>query len=162
MAGIEGLLKSRYLAFLFRLILGVVFVYASLDKIAHPDDFAKIVYNYHFLPGQVINLFAIILPWVELLTGLALILGIFVESAALIIGTLLFVFVIGLVTAVLRNLDISCGCFSTKPSSDRVVWDTVIRDLVLLILVVQVYYGHGGFGSLGNLLYGMKLKSTQT
>ena len=152
MTVLKGFLKSKHLAFLFRLVLGVVFVYASLDKIGHPADFARIVYNYHFLPGSVINVFAIILPWVELLTGMALILGLFVESAALIIGTVLVVFIIALSSAVIRDLDISCGCFSTKPSSEKVVWDTIIRDLLLLILVVQVYYGYGGWGTVGKLL----------
>src|SRR4030066_939806 len=100
----KNLLKSKYLAFLFRLILGCVFVYASFDKIAHPADFAKIIYNYHFLPGSVINLFAIILPWVELMAGMALILGIFVEAAALMIGFLLVIFTGALGSAGVRGL----------------------------------------------------------
>src|SRR4030067_216494 len=152
MTVLKSFLKSKHLAFLFRLILGGVFVYASLDKIAHPGEFAKIVYYYHFLPGSAINVFAIILPWVELLAGMALILGLFVESAALIIGTILVMFIIALSSAMIRDLDISCGCFSTKPSSEKVVWDTIIRDLLLLILVVQVYYGYGGGGSVEKLL----------
>jgi uncharacterized membrane protein YphA (DoxX/SURF4 family) len=148
----KNFLKSKYLSFLFRLILGCVFVYASFDKIAHPADFARIVYNYHFLPGSVINLFAIILPWVELLTGMALILGLFVEAASAIIGGLLIIFIVGLGNAVIRGLDISCGCFSTAPSSEKIVWDTIIRDLIFLVLVVQVYYGYGGFGSVEKVL----------
>ena len=148
----KNLLKRKYLSFLFRLILGCVFVYASFDKIGHPADFAKIIYNYHFLPGSVINLFAIILPWVELLAGMALILGIFTEAAALMIGFLLVNFTVALGSAVIRGLDISCGCFSTTPSSEKIVWDTIIRDLIMLVLVVQVYYGYGGFGSVGRLL----------
>lgn len=144
----KKLLKSKYLSFLFRLILGCVFVYASFDKIAHPADFARIVYNYHFLPTSTINLFAIILPWIELISGMALILGLFVESASLLIGLLLGVFIVALSSAVIRGLDISCGCFSTASSSEKVVWDTIIRDLIMLMLVVQVYYGYGGFASL--------------
>ena len=152
----KNLLKSKYLAFLFRLILGCVFVYASFDKIAHPADFARIIYNYHFLPTSAINLFAVILPWIELMSGMALILGLFVESAALLIGILLGIFIVALSSAVIRGLDISCGCFSTASSSDKVVWDTIIRDLIMLMLVVQVYYGYGGFASVGNLLEAKK------
>lgn len=140
------------MAFLFRLILGCVFVYASFDKIAHPADFARIVYNYHFLPSLAINLFAVILPWLELMAGMALILGLFVESAALLIGFLLGIFIVALSSAVIRGLDISCGCFSTASSSEKVVWDTIIRDLIMLMLVVQVYYGYGGFASLEKLV----------
>ena len=148
----KNLLRSKYLAFLFRLILGCVFVYASFDKIGHPAEFARIVYNYHFLPTSAINLFAVILPWIELMCGMALILGLFVESASLLIGFLLGIFIVALSSAVIRGLDISCGCFSTASSSEKVVWDTIIRDLIMLMLVVQVYYGYGGFGSLGRFL----------
>jgi len=148
----KNLLKSKYLAFLFRLILGCFFVYASFDKIAHPAEFARIVYNYHFLPTSAINLFAVILPWIELMCGMALILGLFVESASLLIGFLLGIFIVALSSAVIRGLDISCGCFSTASSSEKVVWDTIIRDLIMLMLVVQVYYGYGGFGSVEKLL----------
>jgi len=148
----KNLLKSKYLAFLFRLILGCVFVYASFDKISHPADFARIIYNYHFLPTSAINLFAIILPWIELMCGMALILGLFVESASLLIGFLLGIFIVALSSAVIRGLDISCGCFSTTSSSEKVVWDTIIRDLIMLMLVVQVYYGYGGFASLEKAL----------
>ena len=148
----KNLLKSKYLAFLFRLILGCVFVYASFDKISHPADFARIIYNYHFLPTSAINLFAIILPWIELMCGMALILGLFVESASLLIGFLLGIFIVALSSAVIRGLDISCGCFSTASSSEKVVWDTIIRDLIMLMLVVQVYYGYGGFAGLEKLI----------
>jgi uncharacterized membrane protein YphA (DoxX/SURF4 family) len=148
----KNLLKSKYLAFLFRLILGCVFVYASFDKIAHPADFARIIYNYHFLPTSAINLFAVILPWIELMCGMALILGLFVESASLLIGFLLGIFIVALSSAVIRGLDISCGCFSTVSSSDKLAWPDIIRDLIYLVLVVQVYYGYGGFAGLEKLI----------
>ena len=38
------------LVILCRLVLGGVFIYASLDKIAHPAEFAKAIGNYHVLP----------------------------------------------------------------------------------------------------------------
>lgn len=53
-----------------RIFLGLVFVVASVDKIIHPKAFAEIIYNYQILPGSLINLTAIILPWLELLLGL--------------------------------------------------------------------------------------------
>ena len=62
---LKNILLSKHLALLFRLFLGILFIYASVDKILHPAAFAKIVYNFHILPGFLINLFAIILPWVE-------------------------------------------------------------------------------------------------
>ncbi|MDH3555163.1 MAG: DoxX family membrane protein, partial [Deltaproteobacteria bacterium] len=52
-------------ALVLRIVLGWVFIYASLDKIRHPDLFAEAVYNYQLLPEVAVNLVAICLPWVE-------------------------------------------------------------------------------------------------
>ena len=69
---------EKYIVLLSRIILGGVFIYASLDKIANPAEFAKAVGNYHVLPFGVENLLALVLPWMELLVGLALILGVLI------------------------------------------------------------------------------------
>ena len=53
-----------------RLILGGVFIYASLDKIAHPAEFAKAIGNYHVVPFGLENLMALALPWLELIAGI--------------------------------------------------------------------------------------------
>jgi hypothetical protein len=52
-----------------RFILGGVFIYASLDKISFPREFANIVIKYRILPEKLAIYFAFLLPWVELLPG---------------------------------------------------------------------------------------------
>jgi hypothetical protein len=59
-------------------------VYASYDKILHPLAFAEIVYNYQILPDVLVNLVALFLPWIELLVGLSLIVGMWLPGALLI------------------------------------------------------------------------------
>ena len=66
----------------FRWILGITFIYASYYKILSPTDFAKMVYGYNLFPEVLINLIAIVLPFVELISGLCLLLGIYPRSAA--------------------------------------------------------------------------------
>ena len=73
MASTAGFLRSRPALIVSRLILGGIFIYAAMDKIAHPDQFAEIVYNYKLLPGALVNLMAIVLPWVEILAGVFLV-----------------------------------------------------------------------------------------
>ncbi len=75
-----------------RLILAGIFIYASLDKIAHPAAFAKDVYNYQILPDALINLTALVLPWLELFLGLCLLAGIWLPGAVLTVSGLLIVF----------------------------------------------------------------------
>ena len=57
---------------LCRIVLGGVFIYASIDKIMHPEEFAKAIGNYHVLPFGLENLLALTLPWLELIADSAL------------------------------------------------------------------------------------------
>ena len=72
--------SAGWLTLIARLFLGGVFIYASVDKILHPDDFAHAVYNYQILPNGLINLTALVLPWLELLLGICLLTGVWLPG----------------------------------------------------------------------------------
>ena len=55
-----------------RIALGLVFIAAALPKIGDPPGFAKAIWAYQLVPGPVLNPMALVLPWLELLCGLAL------------------------------------------------------------------------------------------
>jgi uncharacterized membrane protein YphA (DoxX/SURF4 family) len=107
---------SPLLSFLFRLFLGGIFVYAGIVKIVDPHGFALALYNYKLLPGWMVNPVAIILPWVEVITGGSLLLGFWVQGGGLIVFGLLWMFACALGINLARGLDIACGCFSTSTS----------------------------------------------
>lgn len=96
---------------LLRWIVGLAFVVASLHKIAHPAAFAQIVYSYDLFPVFSINLITIVMPFIELTTGLALITGIYPRAAAAIINVLLIAFALIIIFNLLRGHDFDCGCF---------------------------------------------------
>jgi spermidine/putrescine-binding protein/uncharacterized membrane protein YphA (DoxX/SURF4 family) len=100
-----------------RLVIGAVLIYASVSKIMHPDQFAEAVANYRILPPVLVSWTAIVLPWLELITGVCLILGVEVAGAALVSLVMFVVFAGALVSVQARNLDIACGCFSLSGSS---------------------------------------------
>ena len=107
-------IKSLNIPFVFRMILGVVFIYASYDKILNPTGFSDNIHNFHLTPAAVENLAALIIPWLELIVGVFLIFGVFLEGATSItIGMLIF-FIIILSQAVFRGIDVHCGCFKTE------------------------------------------------
>lgn len=120
-----------------RLFLGAVFIYASYDKILHPLAFAQAVYNYRILPDALVNLTALVLPWLELLLGLCLAAGFWLPGATMISTGLLMVFIGSLAFNQMRGLDISCGCFSTQTTEGPADLWTVVRDLIFL--AVSVY-----------------------
>lgn len=115
-----------------RLLLGAVFIYASYDKILHPEAFAEAVYNYQILPDGLVNLTALMLPWLELLLGLFLIAGIWLPGVTIISTVLLSLFISALVFNQVRGFDIHCGCFSTEAEEGPAGPLTIIRDLFFL------------------------------
>ncbi len=134
-----GFLRSRPALIVSRLILGGIFIYASIDKIAHPDQFAEIVYNYKLMPGMTVNVMAIVLPWVEMVAGLFLVLGLWIKDSAAILGALLLVFIGAIGINLARGLDFDCGCFSTAGHKNASIL-LIVRDLVLLLPVVHLMW----------------------
>ena len=125
-----------------RLILGAVFVYAGVDKIIYPAAFAEVVNKYQILPSELINLTAIVLPWLELLLGLGLIAGLWLSGASFLITVLMAMFCGALLFNIARGLDINCGCFRTDDmpnSAAPMVW-YVIRDGVFLLMSLYLFF----------------------
>lgn len=126
--------KTKMIIFiLLRLFLGGVFIYASIDKIMNPDAFAKAVYNYRIMPDNLVNMTALVLPWLELILGLCLITGILLPGASVTCTVLLTVFIGALAFNQIRGLDVHCGCFSTEASAGPASLWTVARDAGFLL-----------------------------
>ena len=155
---LKWIVSHKVLAFLFRILLGVTFLYACYDKILHPEAFAEAVANYRMLPDALVGLAAVVLPWVELVCGLFLILGLFVRSSALIVSLMFIVFSIALSSAVLRGIDIDCGCFSVTRNGHSVDFGLILRDLGYLVLSLQVLVFDRGFLSLAAVLRPLRRK----
>lgn len=107
----KRLFSNKYLLFIIRIVLGFVFVYAGAEKIADPDAFAISISNYRLFPVEVLNLFAITLPWIEIVSGILLLFGISVKENSTIIFSLLLIFTLAIVISLFRGLSIDCGCF---------------------------------------------------
>ncbi len=122
------------------IILGCIFIAASIPKILHPGKFAEIVFNYQVLPGRLINLFAIVLPWLEFLTGIMLVFCIWAEGAVIIVNLLLMSFVTVMAYDLTRGLDVSCGCFSTNINAGPANFLYLVRDTVFLLMGIFLFF----------------------
>ncbi len=109
----KRIISNKFLLFLLRILLGFVFIYAGAEKISDPAGFSTSIANYRLLPIFMINFFAITIPWIEIVAGSMLILGISVKENAAIITAMLSVFIIAIGISLIRGLDIECGCFGT-------------------------------------------------
>jgi putative oxidoreductase len=136
-ARLERFAKHPALGALCRIIVGGIFVWAGFPKLFRPDDVARLVSGYRVLHPDLLPLAGVIMPWVEVLAGALLVLGILPRSAALILAVLLMVFMGAGTLALLRGLEISCGCFFPFMGDHTLGWDLLIRDGLLLALSLQ-------------------------
>jgi len=126
-------LTERILEILIRLGIGGMFIFASVFKIADPKGFAVLVAQYQFLPHNLVNLWALVLPQVEFWFGLALIVTPFVKECVLVILALFASFIIALIWALALDLGITCGCFQIDGAQSKAeAWTALVRDLILL------------------------------
>ena len=138
------LYENSKIVLLARIILGVVFIYASIDKIANPVDFSNAIDNYHITPVQLNNLAALIIPWVELIIGLCLLFGIFLEGSSMISIVLLIFFIFIIFQALVRGIDLHCGCFdlvqkgTENGNIELEMIKRIIEDFVFLFLAFIV------------------------
>ncbi len=146
-------LTHPWLTIRVQLALGAIFIAAALPKIADPPSFAHMIYNYRLLPAGLINFSSLAMPWVELLCGLALILGVWRRAALSIIGLMLVVFIVAISINLARGNAIDCGCFNVSLANRTVeqrLGDMrldIFRDLGMLLMVVQVWFGRDSGGA---------------
>ena len=96
---------------LMDVIVGGVFIYAGAIKALDPIRFANDIDNYKVLPWAVSVRLAFYLPWLEILCGIGLIARRLYLGGLSILALLVFIFVTATISAKIRGLDISCGCF---------------------------------------------------
>ena len=146
---VQSILQNSWLELASRWILGLIFIYASYNKILFPADFAKIIYGYDLFPATLINLIAIILPYLELVVALTLVFGVYPRSAVLIVNALLVAFITILSINLIRGHEFNCGCFALQNSENNVSSQTTImRDFIYLVLGLQVFFYNRSVGLL--------------
>jgi uncharacterized membrane protein YphA (DoxX/SURF4 family) len=143
---VKRLLTHPWLTIRVQIALGAIFIIAALPKIADPPSFAHMIYNYRLVPSSLINISALMMPWVELLAGLALILGVWKAAARNVVAIMLAVFIIAISIILFRDNAIDCGCFNVADrgkTHEQRIFDMkvdVFRDLGMLLMVGQMWW----------------------
>jgi uncharacterized membrane protein YphA (DoxX/SURF4 family) len=158
----NSLLANRWLELLTRLVIGTIFVSASIEKAADPASFAVMIENYKILSPAASMFVASTLPWVELVCGVAVILGVAVRGSALVIGLLTVGFTSAVVAGILRGLDISCGCFTLDPEVGKIGWRKVAENTGIVVLSVFLVYSTAVRVTLDRLVAGRNEREAST
>lgn len=122
---------------LCRLVTGGLFLWAALTKVGDLHAFAEEVANYQLLPATLVPLVAATLPGIEIVASVALLTGFQARAGATIVTGMLLVFIVGLSQALIRGIDLTCGCFG---GADEATWGTVWRDVLMLLPAVPIIF----------------------
>jgi uncharacterized membrane protein YphA (DoxX/SURF4 family) len=127
---------------LLAIALGLIFVYAAVPKILEVDHFARDVRNYRILPVWSHHIVALWLPWMELLAGICIVSGMWKRAGTIVILGLLSVFSAGLISAVVRGLDIDCGCYGNTVTelarAHRVGLARILENFAMMVVALLV------------------------
>ncbi|MCA9408541.1 MAG: DoxX family membrane protein [Candidatus Omnitrophica bacterium] len=98
---------------IIRLIIGSLFIISGGEKLINSyQNFLFVIQSYNLLPTQIEDLTARIFPWIEFLTGIFLLLGLWTKLSLRIALVLFITFLITVGQAMIRRLPVSdCGCF---------------------------------------------------
>jgi len=136
----KAFLSNKYFQIVIRVIIGAVFIYASVNKLFNPADFAKAILRYDMAPLFIINFMAITIPWIEFAIGIFLIFGIMKKPVSLMGALSLVLFIFALISAYARGLDISCGCFSLEETATKGdILQRIIEDFFMLAGISIIY-----------------------
>jgi len=134
----NNLLTNSNFQLFLRIIFASLFIFSGGTKISVPEEFAVSISNYRLLPIELVNFFAIIIPWIEIITGILLLFGFFVKENSFILTFLLGVFTIMVFIAMIRGLNIECGCFGTK-GGQKVGLLKIFENLIYLVIGILIY-----------------------
>ncbi len=126
-----------------RIILGLIFIFASWDKVLEPAAFARVIANYQILPEALVAPAAIFLPWLELTCGICLVADRWTSGSATIVTALIVIFTAAIGFNIYRGMDVACGCFTLDQSAPAGMWLYLLRDVIFLIMGVSTLrYAH--------------------
>lgn len=122
-----------WLVIVARLALAGLFAWAAVPKVLDPHAFAESISNYRLLPELMVGPLAIFVPLLELSISLSLVTGFHARGAALAATGMLLVFAAAMAQAILRDINIECGCFGSSTAAE-VGWPSVLRNVGLALL----------------------------
>ena len=125
---------------ILHLVFGGVFIYAGAVKAGSPMVFLDDIRSFEMLPDPYAALVAMFLPWLEIFAGLAVMSGWLRRGGVLVLNVSLVVFLVAILTAWARGIDIRCGCFGGGSDATSNYIELIVRDLVLLNLGIWLAF----------------------
>ena len=147
---------------ILRIVLGSMFIFSGIFKVIDLETFGEVVARYGLLPLSLVPFAAIVMPFLELIVGFCLLIGLKIKASSLISIVLMLVFTIAIGYNVIRGENFDCGCFELQRLGigldESVSISLVIRDLIIIGLFLFVFRAERHLCSFDNYLENTGLK----
>ena len=156
---------AEFVLLFARLVVGVLMIYASIGKLQDPDAFLKVVKQYEIVPVQwhvALNSIAVIVPWIELLGGAALLVGVGLRGTGGVMFVMLIAFSIAITMRTLHIMDaegklfmqveFDCGC----GIGEQIIWLKLLENAGLILLALLITLSKSRFLCLSRWVYRAK------
>ena len=153
----KSIFSNRSLCLALRVLLGGIFVTASISKIQAPQEFVNTVVGYGILPNSLARLYGWVVPWLEFYLGCSLLLGIFVVFASILSLPLVTSFVVASSYALVKDPNGVCGCFGNFINPSHPV-SLAVDALMILASLGLLYAGQTEFLAVPGLFNMLKPK----
>ncbi|MFA4827605.1 MAG: MauE/DoxX family redox-associated membrane protein [Thermodesulfovibrionales bacterium] len=144
------------LSFIFRIIVGGIFLISGLAKISDPIRFILTLREFRLFPEIIIPFTAIYLPWLEFILGLLVLSGLLYRTSSLMLACLNFVFMLAILSVIVRGIDVDCGCFGLLADMlkipDMADMKAVLRNLLFIGMSIYIFRAKRTIFSLENYL----------
>jgi putative oxidoreductase len=131
--------RRNYAVLAVSIAVAAVFIYASIDKLRDPLQFADSTAAFAILPAVFINLLVMGLPPFEIASGVLLLAPRTRRVGALAVAVISVMFFTALASALLRGLTLDCGCFGVGAPSRPRMWLELALDVMLFSGAMFVY-----------------------
>lgn len=147
----KKIISNPWVLLIARLVVGFIFISFGVSKIVDPAGFAKEIGNYQMVPMWSLNIIALTLPWIELISGLLLMIGVKLKANSALIALLLVWFIFMVAVAWARGLDINCGCSAVNPTPVGI--KKILENFGILTLTLLVWFYPKNLITVNNISY---------
>lgn len=131
------------LTLVLRLALGLTLIVTGALKAGHAADLASAIAGFRLLPQAAIGPLAVALPYIEILVGGYLVLGLFTRLAAIAAAVQFVLYAGAIASAVIRHIPANCGCFGPHDTATA-DWPHVAFDMALALVALIIAAGAPG------------------
>lgn len=138
---LNDLFYGNRLTAILRIIMGALFVYSAFYKVLEPNAFVRVIIRYNIIPEMVTPYVAIILPFIELILGFLLLIGLRVRASSLTLIFLMILFIFAITLNVIRGESFDCGCFEFTRFGfkETIGISIIIRDVIILLILLLLF-----------------------